>query len=199
MSDRETLEVYGAKAQEYLNIPAADEQDTSLDLFCQHLPDGAHVLDFGCGPGLQAAEFQARGYRVSALDATPAFVEQAEALGVDARLGTFNDLTEHATYDAVWASFSLLHAPKAEFPKHLKAVHRALKPGGHLFLGLKIGEGEARDHLGRFYAYYQVDELRDLMRRAAFTELHLTVGEGKGLAGDVSPFVLLIAMASKNG
>jgi hypothetical protein len=112
---------------------------------------------------------------------------------VDARVALFDDLTEVATYDAIWASFSLLHAPRSEFPKHLAAIHTALKDKGNLYLGLKLGEGEKRDSIGRFYSYFQEDELRSHLTDLGFTIKDWTTGEGAGLSGEIHPFVLITA------
>lgn len=193
MPDRQTVETYSAQADSYARIAFSETERAALDGFTAMLPAGAHVFDLGCGPGLHAAEMMRRGFTVTALDATPAFVDAARANGVNARLGSFDDLTEHATYDGVWASFSLLHAPRAAFPRHLAAIHRALKPGGLLFLGLKLGDGEHRDGLGRFYCYFTEADLRDQLDRTGFHDLHATSGEGKGLAGTVDPFILITA------
>ena len=65
--------------------------------------------------------------------------------GVDAQLAGFDDVSGVAVYDGIWANFSLLHAPKADMPRHLAAVARALRPGGVLSIGLKTGTGEASD------------------------------------------------------
>jgi hypothetical protein len=51
--------------------------------------------------------------------------------------------TETEAFDGIWASFSLLHTPKAEHSRHIGAMARALRPGGYLYLGMKLGEGEA--------------------------------------------------------
>ena len=59
-------------------------------------------------------------------------------------------------YDGIWANFSLLHAPRAAFPLHLMALKRAIKPGGLLHLGMKLGEGEGRDGLGRDHFVYDI-------------------------------------------
>ena len=193
MADRETLSAYTEKAADYAALAFSESERQALDDFLALLPPGGAIFDFGCGPGRQAAHMQARGFRVSAIDATPAFVEAAREKGIDARLGTFDDLAETAAYDGIWASFSLLHAPKADFPRHLAAIHRALRPGGLLYLGLKRGSGEQRDALGRFYAYYEEDELRALLAEAGFGAICATSGEGAGLAGTVDRFLLLTA------
>ena len=196
MADDKTLAAYTEKAADYAALDFSEGERRALDSFLALVPSGGAILDLGCGPGFHAARMVAEGFAVSAIDATPAFVEAARKKGVDARLGTFNDLTETAAYDGIWASFSLLHAPKADFPRYLAAIHRALRPTGVLYLGLKLGEGEHRDSLGRFYAYYAEQELRDLLTMAGFADIDATTGEGAGLAGTVDRFILLTAIRS---
>lgn len=191
MSDDQTLRTYGEKLADYTALGFSETERAALEDFLARLPTGAHVLDLGCGPGLHAAEMMRHGVTVSALDATPQFVAAAREAGVDAHLGTFDDLTEAAAYDGLWASFSLLHAPRADFPRHLDAIRRALKPGGLLFLGLKLGEGEHRDSLGRFYSYFTEEELRRHLDQTAFRDIRATRGEGVGLAGSLDPFILI--------
>jgi SAM-dependent methyltransferase len=195
MADRKTIQTYGERAQDYLNLKPAKIQDDALAGFLAQVAPGGHILDLGCGPGVQAAAMQVAGFTVTAFDATPDFVTAARARGVDARLATFDDLTEQAHYDGIWASFSLLHAPRAEFPRHLGACHRALKTGGTLFLGLKTGTGEGRDSIGRFYSYYSEDDLRQALGTAGFSAITAITGTGPGLTGNVEPFILMTAHA----
>lgn len=193
MADRKTLETYSKKATDYAALDASEGEKTALDGFLSLIPKGGAILDLGCGPGTHAARMLAEGFKVSAIDATPAFVEAACEKGVDARLGTFDDLTETAAHDGIWASFSLLHARKSDFPRHLAAIRQALKRNGVLYLGLKLGTGEHRDSLGRLYAYYEEPELRDLLAAAGFTDIRATTGENIGLAGTLDRFILLTA------
>ena len=79
MADRETLDVYAARAAEYDKIPPSNTQDAALAGFLARLAPGAHILDLGCGPGLHAGQMMAEGFTVTAHDATPAFVEAARA------------------------------------------------------------------------------------------------------------------------
>ena len=79
MSDSETIAVYGNKADTYADLPITDEQTIALDMFCNELPGGAHVLDLGCGPGIHAAAMIQRGLQVTAIDATPEFIAAAQA------------------------------------------------------------------------------------------------------------------------
>ncbi|MEM9428683.1 MAG: class I SAM-dependent methyltransferase [Pseudomonadota bacterium] len=194
MSDPETLAVYGREADRYRDRFTTSGPDTALLAFLEALPQRPEILDLGCGPGISAGHMAARGARVTATDAVPEMVALAAAIpGVDARTATFDELDADAAYDGVWANFCLLHAPRAAFPGHLGRIHRALRPGGTLHLGMKTGSGEARDSLGRHYVFYTPEELRALLETARFQVVASREGEAAGLAGAAEPFVLLRA------
>lgn len=192
-ADRTTLEVYRAEAARYDALPPSAAEAEALEAFLGLLPPGGSILDLGCGPGHHAAAMAARGFDVTAWDASETFLDMARAKGVRAERRSFDDLDAEAVFDGIWASFSLLHAPKAAFPRHVAAIARALRQPGHLFLGLKTGTGEHRDALGRFYAYYTEAELSAHLEAESFHILHSVTGHGVGLAGTVDPFVLVTA------
>ncbi len=195
MPDRKTIDAYTSRVSDYLQMPLPAEQLEARQAFADAISAGGYVLDLGSGPGSDSAFLMRQGLKVRALDATPAFVDHARENGVDAHLGTFEDVTEEAEYDGIYASFSLLHAPRADFPRHLSAIHRALKPGGQLFLGMKLGTGEHRDDLGRYYTYYSQPEIETALADAGFTLDRCVTGMGKGLAGSYDGFVLVFAHA----
>ena len=190
-ADKETLAVYAARTESYLAIEPSEAEAGALKDFLRKLPPGAHVLDIGCGPGSHSVLMKRAGFAVTAWDASPEFVEIARGRGIDAHLRGFDLLVETDAFDAIWASFSLLHTPKAEHATHIGAMARALRPGGLLYLGMKIGEGEARDALGRFYSYVTRAELEGLVQSAGLTPIDCTLGEAAGLAGTIDPFILL--------
>ncbi|MCT8159223.1 class I SAM-dependent DNA methyltransferase [Pseudoruegeria sp. SHC-113] len=193
MSDAETLAVYAAKASDYAQLVSRGQPDADLRAFMAALPAHARVLDLGCGPGNSARMMMDAGFDVEATDAAPEMVALARKAGVEARVATFADLEAIDRYDGIWANFSLLHAPRAAFSTHLQAIKRALKPGGLLHLGMKLGSGEGRDGLGRFYTYYSVEELENLLAQAGFRVAGKRFGEAAGLAGTSDPFVILTA------
>lgn len=194
MTDDKTIHAYTTRVAEYLQIPLPPEQIEVRLAFTEAVGSG-HILDLGSGPGSDSAFFMREGLSVRALDATPAFVEHARENGVDAHLGTFDDVTEVDAYDGIYASFSLLHAPRADFPRHLAAIHRALKTEGIFFLGLKLGTGEHRDELDRFYTYFSQTEIEAALEQAGFTIDRITTGMGTGLAGSYDGFILVLAHA----
>ncbi|WP_170398668.1 class I SAM-dependent DNA methyltransferase [Ruegeria arenilitoris] len=194
MTDDKTINAYTTRVAEYLQVPLPPEQIEARLAFTEAIGSG-HILDLGSGPGSDSAFFMREGLTVRALDATPAFVEHARENGVDAHLGTFDDVTEVDAYDGIYASFSLLHAPRADFSRHLAAIHRALKSEGIFFLGLKLGTGEHRDDLDRYYTYFSQTEIEAALEKTGFTIDRITTGMGTGLAGSYDGFILVLAHA----
>ncbi len=194
MTDAETLAVYAAQAEAYARRFAGDAPSRSLRDFIALMPPAGRVLDLGCGPGAASAHMRAAGLRPDPVDAAPDMVALANRDGsANARVASFDDLDAAATYDGIWANFSLLHAPRDALPRHLAAIARALRPGGWLHIGMKTGTGAHRDALGRFYTYVGVTELRDMLTTAGLAPKHTVEGVETGLAGTDDPFVLIRA------
>lgn len=197
MSDKETLQVYAEKAAEYAEISdKSTAVDPVLAAFIEQMPDGALVLDLGCGPGASAARMAQAGLRVDAHDPVPEMVAMAQQhTGVSAQVAGFDDLRARARYDGVWANFSLLHAAREDVPGHLAAIRAALKPGGLFHIAVKTGQGAKRDPLGRLYTYFTEDELRRLLADAGFSISDRHEGCDKGLDGRDAEWVALTAHA----
>lgn len=192
--DPQTIETYNRQAGDYARLTKADARDEFLIAFIDAMPEGAHVLDLGCGPGFAAAEMADAGLVVVAVDASEEMIElAARHPGVSARLETFDDISGADLYDGIWANFSLLHAPRRDMPRHLAGLAKALKPGGRFHIGVKSGTGEKRDRLGRLYTYYQEAELRRLLEEAGLNVTDAKTGKGVGLDGSVADWVVLTA------
>jgi ubiquinone/menaquinone biosynthesis C-methylase UbiE len=196
MTDTETIDVYNSKAEDYAQMATTETQTRHLKAFIDALPAGGHALDLGCGPGNSAAVMKTAGLTVTAIDPSEKMIELgSEKFGVEIQQGTFEDVTETAHYDGIWASFSLLHAPRADVPRYLKAIHTALKSNGTFFVGVKTGSGEKRDAIGRKYTYFEANELDALLRDAGFAPKSVETGAEAGLAGSIDPFILVTAHA----
>ena len=76
-----------------------------------------------------------------------------ERLGRPVKVMRFDELSDVGTYDGVWASACLLHVPRDELAGILARIHRALKPSGVFYASYKVGHGDGRDSLGRYYNY----------------------------------------------
>lgn len=198
MVDAKTIATYDARAGDYVKLTQQSVPDAALQSFIDMMPTGARVLDLGCGPAMASVHMRRAGLVPDPVDASPGMVALAnETHDINARLSTFDDINVVEFYDGIWANFSLLHAPRGDLPGHLAALFRALKSGGIFHIGMKTGEGSARDGIDRLYTYVTVAELADLLHAAGFRVLHTTEGAERGLAGTIDPFVIM--QARKDG
>lgn len=192
--DARTIAVYDGRAAEYENRFQQKRPGRYLRTFVALLPQGARVLDLGCGPANASAFLRDAGMCPDPVDASPAMVALAnDRHDIGARLATFDDIDTVGAYEGVWANFSLLHAARTDLPRHLTALHRALIPGGLLHLGMKTGTGETRDRLDRFYTYVTQQEITGLVTAAGFTVIAEEEGAERGLAGTLDPFLIIRA------
>ena len=154
------------------------------------------MLDYGCGPGRSAEYFADQGLVSHAFDASREMVKLANRHPkVKAWKSGFDTFSAFHTYDGIWASFSLLHAPRSEMPNLLGSIHKALVPRGKFCIGLKLGKGDLIDALGRFYTYYEEEELRLLLQDAGFNWQSHLHGESKGLDGTNAKWISVLADA----
>ena len=190
--DAKTIKVYDTRAGDYSRLSKDQDSYDGLVAFCNAMTRGAYVLDLGCGPGLYAAYMADQGYIVDALDASMEMVKLAGQYdGVTARHASFDDISGTAVYDGIWANFSLLHAPRDEFPKHLASLHRACKPNALFHIGMKLGSNACRDAIDRMYTYYQEDDLLAHLVTAGFKIDHCSYGNTPGLSGEPADWIMV--------
>ncbi|UFX48685.1 class I SAM-dependent methyltransferase [Bradyrhizobium sp. 41S5] len=156
--DDATLQFYRRNAEAYAGWAKA--ASIRLIGFLKLLPPGGAILELGCGAGNHAAVMLAEGFVLRATDGSPEMAEVAARRvnhPVEAML--FDELEDLETYDGVWASACLLHVPRDDLAGILGRIHRALKPGGIFYASYKIGHGDGRDSIGRYYNYPAADWL----------------------------------------
>jgi SAM-dependent methyltransferase len=150
--DEETLQFYRSNAQSYADWAKAPS--TWLRGFLALLPPGGSILELGCGAGNHSAVMLEAGFWVRATDGSPEMAEIASRrLGHPVEAMLFHQLNAQEAYDGVWASACLLHVPRDELVGILSRIRRALKTSGVFYASFKIGEGDGRDNLGRYYNY----------------------------------------------
>lgn len=183
-SDPDTLAFYTREATKYAEAAVGEKRSPVLAKFAAMLPGGARVLDFGCGSGWAAGQFQSLGFDVAGFDGSEGLAREAkERYGIDVSVGVFSDFGDVDAFDAVWASFCLLHDTREAMPDNLERLATALRTDGHLYVGLKEGEGMERDNLGRRYTYFSQPEMRGLLEAAGFTVLSMTTEPSVGFDG----------------
>ena len=138
-----TLDYYERNADSFVTGTIDVGFEDTQKRFASLLPDGAYILDFGCGSGRDAKAFLAMGYRVDAIDGSERLCELAsENAGITVRKMLFSELGECEKYDGIWACASILHLSKVELKSVFRKMLRAVKTGGYIYASFKYGEFE---------------------------------------------------------
>jgi cyclopropane fatty-acyl-phospholipid synthase-like methyltransferase len=140
------------------------------------LPDGADVLELGCGRGVPVGRELAKRHRLTGIDISAAQIELARHHVPEASFihADYTDLdVAPSSFDAVVAILTLTHVPREEHPALLARIARWLRDGGFLLcsLGTRDMPGAVEeDWLGApmFFSHYDADTNRRLLREAGF-------------------------------
>jgi SAM-dependent methyltransferase len=195
--DEATLRFYRENAPAYAEWAKAPP--ARLTRFLALLPPRAAVLELGCGAGFHAAAILAQGFALRATDGSPEMAElAARRLGHPVETMLFHELDARDAYDGVWASACLLHVPRDELAEVLARIRRALKPAGVFYASFKLGEGDGRDRLGRYYNYPSRQWLEALYdATGAWERIAYETGEIKSFDG--TPATMLHLVVRKVG
>ncbi len=184
-SDDRTIAFYDTEGPNYADWSAPKGEYAWLEKFLSPMPADGFLLDYGCGGGWAARRMLETGRRVEAFDGSAALATEASKLtGINVKVLRFEGFDAKARYDGIWASFCLLHAPRASMAGNLRRIAEGLKPGGMLYLGLKVGDGESRDSLGRFYSYFTPEEITAALTAAGFEGIDIRLRTGEGYDGN---------------
>ncbi len=195
--DRDTLQFYRRNAEAYAGWAKAPS--SQLKAFLALLPPGGSILELGCGAGNHTAEMLAAGFSLRATDGSPEMADvAARRLRHPVETMLFQELDEQDAYDGVWASACLLHVPRDELADILARIRRALKPEGVFYASFKLGEGDGRDSLGRYYNYPSPEWLQSTYGAAgAWRSVSSATGEIKSF--DQAPATMLHLVVRKAG
>lgn len=168
-----SVAAYDTHAADYAEWAAPLLLRHQMDAFTGKLPDGAVILDAGCGPGRDLTEFARRGMSACGADLSEEFVKLARAAGhtvwhTDLRTMPF----AKEAFDGIWSCASLVHLPVADMRAALAEFARVTRPGGQLFLTVKGGDGtgnwEETRYGRRWFQRWQPCCLVDLVLAAGY-------------------------------
>ena len=139
------------------------------------LPDGARVLELGCGAGLADTHILAERFRVTGVDISTEQIGRARANvpSADFVLADFTELELAAgSFDAVAAFYSFNHVPRDTLPQLLERIRVWLAPGGLFLAAFGTGDTEAwtGEWLGTtmFFSSFPPETNRQLLVEAGF-------------------------------
>ena len=113
-----------------------DPRQAWLQKLVELLPDGAEVVELGCGNGTEETRALAARFRLTGVDLSAEQLRRARLRVPEATFvqGDLTDVAfEPASLDAVCAFYVLNHVPRELLPGLFARVHSWLRPGG-LFL-----------------------------------------------------------------
>jgi SAM-dependent methyltransferase len=128
------------------DAPTYDDEEYTAEVqarFVQRLaetcpPDGV-VLDAPCGTGRYFAIVTATGRRVVGIDQSAGMLAVAKRRGLAERLVHvgLQELAFDQTVDATVTVDAMENVPPEDWPLVLRNLHRAVRPGGHLYLSVE--------------------------------------------------------------
>lgn len=159
-----TIKYYNQNAARFLEDTAGVEFTEIQNAFLSLLPEGALILDFGCGSGRDALEFLKQGYQVEATDGSKEMCRAAaELTGLVVRQMLFQELDEKEKYDGIWACSSILHLPKSELGDVLERMTAALKRNGVIYASFKYGAFEGERN-GRYFTDFTEETFTEFIK-----------------------------------
>ena len=161
----QTIQYYDQNAIDFVENTQNVDFHVIQDEFLGKLPEGASILDLGCGSGRDTKYFLEHGYRVDAIDGSAELCALAsEYTGIPVKCQLFQELDASEVYDGIWACSSLLHLSYGELDEVLHRIENALKAQGILYMSFKYGvfEGERN---GRYFLDFTEEKLEQLLKK----------------------------------
>jgi len=149
----------------------------AMEDILQRLPEGAAVLDLGCGAGFPVAQRLAQRFVVTGVDIS---AEQLKLARENVPIAKFikADMAElelsQGSFDAVIALYSIIHVPREEHGALLRKIRRWVKPVG-IFLAtwpLTEWEGEEENWEGwgatMWWSHFDKQTYIDMLGQSGF-------------------------------
>ena len=166
-----TLSYYNQNALSFVEGTKDVDFKTIQDKFISRLPQGATILDFGCGSGRDTKYFLAQGFKVTATDGSEELCKMAsEYTGIPIKQMLFMELEEVDTYDGIWACSSILHCPYDDLVVVMQKISMALKNNGVLYTSFKYGTFSGERN-GRFFTDMTEETFKELLVKCPKLEI----------------------------
>lgn len=169
-----------------------------IERFLQWLPADARVLDAACGTGKYWPLLLAEDRRVVGIDQSAAMLGHARVKfpAVPTRKQGLQELDDDRVFDGITCIDALENVAPEDWPRVLANFHRALRPGGLLYLSVELPEDDLAEVFqaavsaglpvepgeyvkdGAYHYYPSVNQVRSWLTAADFEVTQETVGDG---------------------
>jgi cyclopropane fatty-acyl-phospholipid synthase-like methyltransferase len=132
-----TMAVYDAEASGYEQDEyPVDAQMRFVARLLDICPRDGLVLDAPCGTGKYFPLVAAAGRRVAGIDQSAGMLAEARAKGIAVSLERvgLQELSSDRAFDAVMTIDAMENVSPEDWPLVVSNLHRAVRPGGHLYL-----------------------------------------------------------------
>ena len=155
-----TLDYYNKNSKDYFNSTVNVDMISSYKDFLGLLPQGAKILDLGCGSGRDSLQFMKLGYDVTAVDGSLELAKRAsKLLGKEVIVSSFEELQLEDKYDGIWACASLLHLEDNALRDVLNKLYDNLNDSGIFYMSFKYGTSEFIDENNRYFNMFTEERL----------------------------------------
>ena len=160
-----TIDYYNKHAEEFTASTFEVDMESLYQPFLAELPEGARILDVGCGSGRDTLAFKKKGYQVDAIDYSEELVKKASRItGIPIKLKSFYEVDDYEAYDGIWACASLLHCERTRLKEVIGKLLSALKPNGVIYMSFKYGNGD-REKDGRQFTDLNEVQIKELLNQ----------------------------------
>jgi len=157
-----------ARQQDQQSLPLVQE-------LIDRLPEGAAMLDAGCGSGVPVTMALSDHFDVTGVDISETQLKLARRSIPRAKF-VCRDMTElnfpAGSFDAICSFYAIIHVPREEHQPLLLNFHRMLKPGGLLLvcMGASDWPGEVEEFYGApmYWSHFDAETNLRMVREAGF-------------------------------
>lgn len=168
-------------AEAYLASKSRGEETrmvyADMEALAELLPEGARVLDLGCGAGVPATQWLAQRFHVTGVDISERQLELARqhvpgATFIKSDMGslTFPD----GAFDAIVSFYAIIHLPRQEQSALIANIYRWLKSGGAFLSNWAVSDWEGVEEnwegwgASMWWSHYGKDDNLAMLRDVGF-------------------------------
>lgn len=199
-----TINAYNKNAENYAEkfMDFKSYKDKILLFQKNYIPENSYILDVGCGPGNNAKLlFEAdNSYKITGMDLSVEMINIAKrnAPGCNFQVQDIRDIIPDKKYDAIIASFCIVHLSDEETSVLINRLSEMLKKNGTIFLSFMEGKKSGFETTSFsddmiFFNYYKRDMIKNLLEKNSIKPVEVLTEDYQESDGSVTDDVFIFA------